>query len=414
MTDGSDATSAAHVPTLDGAELAARAGTTPERLADLVARGVITPVAPDRFRIGDIHRLRLVAAFEQVGVSMDALMAASRAGRVSFDYYDELHASASPPSTRTYAAFQASLGDLGPRLQPLYDAFGIAEPAPGSRLGVDDEAFLTELLGMLEAIGRPDAAMRTVRLFAEATRRAADASLGVYGEVAAELGDAFVGLPPAEAYEVVRPWARIARSAPALAAWLTAQHMSHAVDAYSAEATEKTLEDLGFLPERPTVDPGIAFVDLTGFTRLSEEAGDEVAAGVSLRLGELARVTTTPHGGRVVKLLGDGVLLRFGDARTAVEGTLELLAALPAAGLPLGHAGVHSGRFIEREGDVFGRAVNLASRAADAAPSGVLFLTRAVLEADPAIAARAEPVGPVDLQGLGPVELFRIVPDVRA
>ena len=131
--------------------------------------------------------------------------------------------------------------------------------------------------------------------------------------------------------------------------------------------------------------PAVAFVDLTGFTRLTEERGDEVAAAVAMRLGELTVTTVVPHRGRVVKLLGDGVLVRFEDATSAASATLDLLRALPAAGLPTGHAGIASGPLIVRDGDVFGRTVNLAARVADATPDGHLFVPEtvaAVLEPD--------------------------------
>ena len=396
-------------PTLDGNELAARAGTTPEHVADLVARGVLDPAGPDRFVVGDIHRMRVIEAFEHAGVPLEALVAARRAGRVSFDYYDELHVPPSMPSDRTYEQFRVSLGEAGTLLPMLFDAFGLVEPTPTAVLDAHEEAFIAELLDMLQETGRPEAAMRAVRLFAEANRRAAEAALGVYAEVVAALGDWFRGLPPDEGYAVLRPWARIARSAPTLASWLATKHMSHAIDAYSAVETERTLEELGLIPERPAVLPGIAFVDLTGFTRLSEEAGDETAAGVSLRLGEIARATAARHGGRVVKLLGDGVLLRFPDAPTAVSGSIALLAALPTAGLPSGHAGISCGRVIEREGDVFGRTVNLAARVADVAPGGSLYVTASVVEAIDGLGHDVEPVAAAELQGIGTVPLFRVL-----
>jgi adenylate cyclase len=75
---------------------------------------------------------------------------------------------------------------------------------------------------------------------------------------------------------------------------------------------------------------------------------------------------------------------------------------------PPGHAGVHYGRLIERDGDVFGRTVNLASRIADLAPSGALYVTVAVVEAIAALDLSIEPVGPADLHGIGAVELYRV------
>jgi class 3 adenylate cyclase len=103
------------------------------------------------------------------------------------------------------------------------------------------------------------------------------------------------------------------------------------------------------------------------------------------------------------------VLLRFDDLVAAVAGALDLLDALPAADLPSGHGGVAAGYVIERDNDVFGRTVNLASRIADAAPDGRLYLA-----ADDAATITeggryaAVSVDPVSLHGIGLVALLDI------
>jgi adenylate cyclase len=394
---------------LTAEELASRTGSSAGRIFDLTRRGVLAATATGGYERGDIHRVRAIDAFEAAGVPLDALVAAQETGRVSFAYYDELHQPPGEPSARTYAEFREALGPLAAHLPTLFAAFGLAEPEAGSRLASEDEAFVEELLEMLVATGQPETAVSVVRLFAEATRTAAEAALGVYADVVDSLGPELAGLPPEAEYQrVFVPWARIARSAPSLASWLTARHMSHAIDAYSVEATERILEDHGHVPARPERWPGIAFVDLTGFTRLSEERGDKAAAGIALRLGELARDAASRHGGRVVKLLGDGVLLRLPDARRAVEATLDLIGALADAGLPTGHAGVHTGPLIEREGDVFGRSVNLAARVSDVARPGEILVTRAVADSLAASPFAADPVPAQALQGIGEVALFRI------
>jgi adenylate cyclase len=314
-------------------------------------------------------------------------------------------------SGRTYAEFQASLGRLAERFPSLWAAFGLAEPNPTSRLEVAEEALLADLLETMDGTNRFEIAARVVRLYGEATRRAAEGALGLYEDLLVELGQivALAGMPPEEEYaRVFRPWARMARSLPSFASYLAAQHLSRAIDAFSAEQTERVLEEAGFVPERQEVYPGVAFVDLTGFTRLSEERGDQAAAAVSLQLGELARATASRHDGRVVKLLGDGVLLRLPDALAAVDATLELVRGLPVAGLPSGHAGIHSGPLIEREGDVFGRSVNLAARVSDVAPAGQVYVTSAIAEAIEGSPHRLEPVAPANLQGIGEVSLFRV------
>jgi class 3 adenylate cyclase len=107
----------------------------------------------------------------------------------------------------------------------------------------------------------------------------------------------------------------------------------------------------------------------------------------------------------VVKLLGDGVLIRFDDASSAAAGTLEVLAALPRAGLPTGHAGIASGPLIVRDGDVFGRTVNLAARIADAAPDGHLYVPEAVASTLASSRFAHRPATAAVLQGIGRVDL---------
>lgn len=394
--------------TFSVAELAARTGVTEERIKALASQGVISPVADGRYEVGDVHRLRALTAFEAAGVPVDVLVRAQQGGEISFAYYDELHATPGPPSSRTYDDFKTALGDASRWLTPLFAAFGLAEPEAETHLDADHEGFLADLARNIDAIRHPDLALRVVRLFGEATRRASDAALTTYAEVVHREGTQSRGLPSQEEYDrVFRPWAQMARSAPRIASWLTMQHISRAIDAYSVEATEQVLEDAGYVPERPEILPAIAFADLTGFTQLAEEKGDEAAAHVALRLNELASAAVAPHGGRVIKLLGDGVLARFASLEAAVRASLDLLDALGEQGLPAGHVGVHCGPVIARDGDVYGRTVNMAARIADAAPPGALYLASELTDVLPDD-LEVEAVDGAVLQGIGEVRLSSV------
>jgi adenylate cyclase len=105
-------------------------------------------------------------------------------------------------------------------------------------------------------------------------------------------------------------------------------------------------------------------VDLSGFTRLTRERGDESAVVAATSLQRHADATATLHGGRLVKLLGDGAMLRLGDATVGVEAALDLVETMTDEGALAPQAGINASPVIERDLDVFGQTVNLPSRIA--------------------------------------------------
>jgi len=389
-------------------ELADLVGDPVERVQDLAARGVIHPDDADRYPPGDAHRIRVIDLFEAAGVPLDVLVQAQAAGVISVDYYDQLHAELGRPSSRGYEAFKVALGPLGPLLPAMFAAFGIAEPDPTSHLSVDDEAFLEEWAGLIDATGRADLTLGILRQFGESGRRLSVAALEAYADVADQMGPEFAGVPSQEVYDrVFLPWAKAARSLPALAEWLTRHHISRAIDDYSISATEQVLAASGYVPERPAVEPAVAFLDLTGFTSLTHERGDAIAAEMALRLADLASQAVARHQGRVVKLLGDGVLMHFPDIIAAIEATLELMDRLDASGLPPGHAGISQGPMVARDGDIFGRTVNLAARISDATPSGEVYIPASIGDA---LAGRfvVTGAGTATLEGIGAIGLASV------
>src|SRR3954468_276714 len=395
---------------ISGAELALRLGVDRERVEQLAIGGALEADADGLFDPGDVHRVRLLLAFEAAGVPLAALVDASRAGAISLTYYDELHAPPGLLSDRSYGEFAASLEGESEMVRRLFAAFGLAEPDPETHLTLTDEQLIAMMVANARETGQPDLAFRAVRMFGEAARRAADGALGIYGEAAARSDEELRGLPIDDLFERrLRPWARFARMSGTLAAWLMDRHMSRAIDDYSVTETELVLERSGFVPARLEVTPAVLFVDLTGFTRMTEERGDDIAAEVAMRLGEVALETVGRHGGRIVKLLGDGVLVRFDDAQTAADGALDLLVALPHAALPTAHAGLAAGPLIVRDGDVFGRTVNLAARIADVTPDGRLYAPEGVgadLDHD---RVYVTPAGHSTLQGMGSVAIVDVV-----
>ena len=155
---------------------------------------------------------------------------------------------------------------------------------------------------------------------------------------------------------------------------------------------------------------------MTGFTRVTQSMGDQEAARIAVHLGELADATARRRGGRLVKLLGDGALLRFEMPGDAVLAAVELIAEAPARGLPPVHIGIHAGPLISRDGDVYGHTVNVASRVASVAGPGEVVVTSDVVAAVPDPAPVGfEPIGTVELKGVTePLELHRVVSGTRS
>jgi adenylate cyclase len=150
------------------------------------------------------------------------------------------------------------------------------------------------------------------------------------------------------------------------------------------------------------------FLDLTGYTRVTEERGDAAVAEMARALSSLVSATARRHGGEAVKFLGDGVMFYFPDPGRAVMASLEMVASTEEAGLPPAHVGIAAGPVIMQDGDCFGRTVNLASRIAGKASSREVLVTSEVSDVCGDLGVEFAPVGRADLKGVPqPVELFR-------
>jgi adenylate cyclase len=134
------------------------------------------------------------------------------------------------------------------------------------------------------------------------------------------------------------------------------------------------------------------FADLVGFTTLSIDQGDEAAANIATRFQQEVRRLAAQHRATVVKSLGDGAMVRAEDAADGVRLGLALASGLK--GLPPVRVGVNTGPAVERDGDFFGSAVNLAARLSHAARGGEVLLTDATRAAARRGRARLEERGP--------------------
>jgi adenylate cyclase len=396
---------------LDLDAFVAEAETTPERVAHLIEIGAIRPVG-GTFSNGDVTRVRLLAAFEAGGIDLEHIAAGLRERSLTLEYVDRFYPGPSPRTGRTYEAFAVELGDLGARVAPSIAAMGLPAPRAGDVTRSGDEAVIR---AFLEAWAVTDASVttRAARTFGDAVRRAAEAWVALFDEAIAKPLQARSDQSPGIdelAEHVVAPAIRINDAAHALIVWLLDRHLERTMTALDIESLERELGRRGLVEPEPDHPPAVAFVDLTDYTGLTETKGDETAVRAVVRLGELAESAARDHGGRVVKLLGDGVLMVFDEPAGAVRASVEIRSAMHRAGLPSTHAGVHAGSVINRDGDVYGSTVNIAARVATRAPAGEILVTDAVRDRlDPHVDV-VEAFGEVELKGVHrPVALYRIV-----
>ena len=176
-------------------------------------------------------------------------------------------------------------------------------------------------------------------------------------------------------------------------------HQEHAWTRSSVEDIETTLEKAG-LHSRLHRPPAMAFFDISGYTRLTEERGDRAAADVAAAVAGLVRRSSQEHGGQPVKWLGDGVMFYFPDPARSVVAALSMVEGVAAHGLPPAHVGIHAGPVIFQEGDYYGRTVNIAARIADYARPGEVLVTQEVVDLAGDAPVTFTDVGPVDLKGV--------------
>lgn len=155
------------------------------------------------------------------------------------------------------------------------------------------------------------------------------------------------------------------------------------------------------------------FADIAGFTALTEAHGDEKAAELVADFCRAVQAEIPPGRGAHVKTMGDAVMLRLDDPAEAIRLGLTIAGGLmDAHGAPPVRVGLHHGSAIERGGDYFGAAVNLAARVSAVAASGEVLLTAKTAALVPEIeGVFYESRGRHELRNVTePVELFAAIP----
>jgi adenylate cyclase len=346
--------------------------------------------------------VRIVDALEEAGISVEQIGALIRAGELSFRLTEVAFPNPPGVSSKTFSKTAKELQIPLEVIEQVYAAAGLPRPSAEEFVRDDDAQALRTVAMVYQSLGRNAAVtIEPNRHLGENLRRVAEAQIRFFkrrveqpmidsgrplGEVLEKLSEHSASWIPASVNSVL---------------WLYRRHFEQFIMQDIVELTEAALERAGMASPRPANPPAIAFLDLTSYTTLTEQVGDETAADIATRLSDVVRDASRTYGGHPVKFLGDGVMFYFGDPSGAVLCGLDLVEQVPALGLPPARIGMTAGPVVFRDGDYFGHTVNVAARIADyARPEEVLVSEelRSVAGRPPGVSYTA--VGSVSLKGV--------------
>jgi len=386
-------------------DAADRSGVERSYILGLLDIGILNRGEPDRFSSGDIRRILMARSLEDAGISLATVADAVRGGSLSLDFLDApAYERFSALAPETFQQVSDRTGIPVAILTLIREATGSAQPSPDDRLRDDEMAIVPFIELQISGGFRPIAIERLLRVYGDSARRLAE-SEGAwwYSEVIEPAIAAKKGPEAAASAEFAN------RSAPLAEQALLAIYHAQQARVWTTsliESFEVMMAEAGIhsVLDRP---PAMCFLDITGYTRLTEEKGDNAAADIAATVARVVQRSSVQHGGKLVKWLGDGVMFYFRDPGPGVTAALEMLDGLATAGLPPAHVGLHAGPVLFQEGDYFGQTVNIAARIADYARPGEVLVSKAVADSQqPGIEFRD--IGPVELKGVaGMVQLLQ-------
>ena len=400
---------------LTGDEVAKRAGTTPEHIALLAKVGILEPEDDGTYPRRDVLRARFVLGLNAMGIDANAVADALASGDLTLGYV-EIGGRRPPRSNRTFAELSDEIGVPFLMLERIYVAFGLLRPAPDEYVREEDLP-LIKFIPVLVGAGLSEGdVLRLARVWGDSARRVAQFQ-SHYLHHSIEEPFRRRGLRDNAAFEAAlrEVGVRSGRSGEDLLGWLYRRHSEVFETEHLFDHVETALEDAGVHRREPRQVEGCVFADLSGYTRLTEESGDEEAARVSLKLAELVNEIASRHRGTVVKMLGDGVHFHFKDPSDGVMASLEIVDRVQPAGLPPAHIGANAGPMIYDEGDYFGRTVNIAARIASQAGPDQVFVGEDVLRHITPSGFRLVEVGAFELKGIAkPLTLYEAIHEADA
>ena len=391
-------------------QVIALSGLSDEDIAQCERAGLISAARGDGdaepgYRYTELTKLHIVRQVAEASGGVEEVVRSARAGAFDLSLLQMFLPETGEMEGRTLTEVLKGTPVTVDEVQAMLRAAGLPDAPPDVPLRVDTVEVLEHVIALCALPLPEEARLHSVRTTSEAVRRAAETQVQIFRQHIEEPLLGYCQEANAEARATIASIAE--HTVPAIVAmtnWLHRSHLEHAV---LEAVTSDMMEAVRGGAQVRTGDPVVVFVDLVGFTPLTDGAGDHRAAQVAATFEDVVIDSCRARGGRIVKMLGDGALLLFTDCQAAVRASLEIVGATHRAGLPRVRIGVHRGPVVSHAGDVFGLTVNVAARINEyARPREVLVSAEVAPDGIPGV--ELEEIGEVSLKGVPrPVSLLR-------
>jgi adenylate cyclase len=379
-------------------EASRRAGVSPATLKRWAAEKVV-PVRRGRWTAAAAAQARVVARMRERGHSLEDLKRAGREGRLAFGFTEDL---LPRPEEQTTVAEVARETGLEPELIERILVI-LGTPLEGERLLSPEDVQALRHCARVLVAGFPLVAfLQLVRVYAQSLRRIAEAEVRLFHLYVHEplIRD---GVPE---LEMAGEMGELAGDILPLAAPLTEYLHTRYLRFFLEQDVVGHMEsEMGTAASQVHHVPvTLCFIDLTGFTRYTEEEGDMEALDVVENFVETVEATMPPEA-TIVKTIGDEVMVVSSDPASLTEWAVALMDRFPVRPQP--RVGIHFAQAVYRDGDYFGTHVNLVHRVVSRAHAGEVLVTDPVREALRGRGLDCEPIGEVNLKGFPePTPLF--------
>lgn len=339
----------------------------------------------------------------ELGVTPDGIRRAHELGRIDDAIFEPVLDPARAERTVSAREIEERGGLMVTETQLVALSFGLPVPGPDEPYFTPEEAMALQRFGELREIWPPEVYLQIVRLYGQSLGRIAETEANLFRmHVASRIhegGDRTRTLPA-----VHDALSQLLPLADPLLLGVHRRRIEYAF-AQAAVREAESLSGEGQLPG--AVEVTLLFCDLKGFTEYTDANGDAAAIEMIEKFAAVVTQELGPHG-HVVKMLGDGFMLSFPGPGEAVESFARVIARMRAGDLLSIHGSVHHGVALYREGDYFGRSVNLAARLLAVAGSDVLAASRPVVDAT-SDRFDWQPAGTRRLRGASdPVDVFEL------